>query len=118
MRYMSFMLYMDRAETEIRDVEFFDTDLKQVRVRDVLYAEAKIKHKSGPFSDTPIGEAFSKFRRGVWKRPACGFHWYDDGHVFVAKQGDEIWEKIVKHVDAKGCVPEAIAEEFVSEFEG
>lgn len=117
MRYMSFVLYMDRADTEIHSVEFFDTDLGITKVRDVLYAEAKIKHKQGPFADTPIGEAFAKFRRGVWKKPAVGFHQYDDGYIFVAKQGDEIWEMLVKHVDADGCVPDDVACEFVEKFE-
>jgi len=115
MRYVSFAFYSDQCDTEISHIEFFDTDMSKTKVRDVLLAADKARYKDeNPrwMEPEPVNEVYQKIGKNSFVKRVCGYHVGEHSCVIVAQEGDEVWNRVVPHVDIKNKVPSSVAEDF------
>lgn len=109
MIYMVFDLIVEKFSAKIQTVRFMKSDSTISKLRDELYNERRYEY----VNDKSRREKLVKFDKDAWRIRAYGYSFGENEHVFIAKQGDDIWNMIVSHVDDSGRVPVNVSRQFM-----
>ena len=114
MQYMTFELYADDTDISLDGISFFESDLPEDKVvKDQLKSIKKAVRDDGYYVPMiPMSEYIREFSPRKWSQKVMGFHIGDNGHIFIVKAGDPIWQMVAGNVTEKQDVPVKIAKKF------